>query len=158
MDRIDAYRQRIASLVAEHGHMIQGVMTDPPFAYTAGLYRTHALPEIVVMGLAPQIAHTILNDVARQMKAGGLTPLGGVDFDEVFAGAPARFRLLGAREVDEHLAIAAAVNGRDDFPAWQLIWPDPQGRFPGDPGCPPMTAALQDLRFTLADAHAGAGH
>ena len=61
---LDAYQARLKALIAEHGYIVQGVLSDPPFSYTVGLHQTHHRPELVMVGLDPATMHSVLNDVA----------------------------------------------------------------------------------------------
>lgn len=146
---IDAYLEKIQTLIDTHGWAIQGVGTTPPFVYTVGL-STKQLPEIVVMGLPFKVAQTILNQLARQMTEGKFTPEANRRFDEIFEGFSARFVPLTPTQVGQHLRVACAVS--DELPqAWQLIWPDPSGKFEEEEGVDPHFVAMQNLALTDED-------
>jgi hypothetical protein len=57
--------------IAAHGWTVIGVFSTPEdpgpsFAYTVGL-SGKGLPELAIYGLHAQIAHSVLNEVARRM-------------------------------------------------------------------------------------------
>lgn len=139
------YFEQLGRLVAEHGWAIQGVMSNPPYSYTVGLADA-GLPEVVVMGLDPRTSQVVLNDVARNLKNGELVLSEERDFDEVFRSFPARFRRLSAQEAAAALKVATTYHGSVPQ-AWQLVWPDPHGFFPGDSEVDETFVAMQNLEL-----------
>lgn len=137
------YLSKVKAVVAEHGWAVQGVGSEPSVAYTVGLAKK-SVPEIMLMGLPMEVAHAILNTVARQLTGGTLSLKEGVNIDGVFEGFPAQFRELTFVESDRHMPVACIVAGYT-VPAWQLLWPDENGRFPGDPGVAQEFVEMQDL-------------
>lgn len=128
---LDAYDQHCIELIAEHGWMIQGIFPSAgeegaPFAYTVGL-TVAGLPELVISGLPADVAHQLLNAAARkslaeEFRVGRLvTGVASVDFRVVEAPAA---------EVNMawHLYPGKPVR------SLQLVWPDRDGNYPGDPG------------------------
>ena len=68
MDEFDDLRRRQDEHIDRVGWSVTMVMPtddDPgtPFAYTVGL-TGHDLPELIIAGLPPRVAHTLLNDLA----------------------------------------------------------------------------------------------
>lgn len=166
--QMQAYLQKIRAMVQDQGYIVQGVMDNPPMFYTVGLASPRQelsvlplesagleggtsvllpkIPELVLMGLDPEIGNAILHEVA-EMLLHGLTLEEGKNYDTVFKGFPARFVRLTAEQIRSHLRIAMVLHkGPDLFDAWQVLWPDPEGRFPGDVGVIPKYAAMQDLK------------
>lgn len=133
-----------------HGWAVMLVAGQSPVAYTVGMTGTFGLPELAVSGLDPEHAQELLNSVALRLSRGELTLEEGKLYDTVLEGYPARFRQLGAAEVDElKMAQVLAPEG-SQVAAWQLHWPDPQGLFWDDPASDPRYAAIQDIVAMLA--------
>ncbi len=145
---IQRYLARLMGLIAQHGWAIQGVMSNPPYSYTVGLADA-GLPEVVVMGLDPRTSQVVLNEVARNLKSGALELVENSNFDEVFRSFPARFRKMDSVETADALKVAARIHGAVPL-AWQLIWPDPHGFFPGDPEVDETFVAMQNLALARA--------
>lgn len=146
----DAYLDKVQNLIKTHGWAIQGVGSTPAFFYTVGLAARHSLPEIVVMGLPFRVAQDILNKLAQRLVEGKLVLKEGELYGDVFEGFQARFVKLTPVQVVEHLRVAC-VFAQDTPQAWQLIWPDPQGKFEGDKDVDPSFVAMQNLALTATD-------
>ncbi len=145
----DHYLKQVQALIDKHGWTVQGVGSNPPYAYTVALSARYNLPEIVVMGLPFQVATTVLNRLARRMVENDFVPLADTTFNEVFEGFDAKFVELSPAQVAKHLRIACLFAPQTPK-AWQLIWPDPQGRFAGEEGADDRFAAMQNLAFVDA--------
>lgn len=65
---------RYDGLIAEHGWMVQHIGGGPadgtPWSYTIGLSHGFDHPELVVVGLRPQPAVVLLNDLGRRVRDG----------------------------------------------------------------------------------------
>jgi hypothetical protein len=102
----------------------------PLFAYTVGL-SGKGLPEVAIYGLHTQIAHSLLNEVARRMVESGTAlqngdRIEGVLVDDVPLVAVAMTDSTGLNLVREcYGAVAAAV---------QVVWPDHAGVLPWEEG------------------------
>jgi hypothetical protein len=152
--RIDAYLERLAGIVKEHGWAIQAVHAHTLCAYTVGLSLKN-LPEVLMMGVDQDTAVSLLNSVARGLCAGTLTLEEGRDYAEVFESFPARFRKIPASQAHASLRMASVFCPPEQpLEAWQLLWPDPQGHFPGDPLHAQEYVPLQDLESFIDEAGA----
>lgn len=148
LNRIEKYLERVRGMVSEHGWMVQTVMSNPPYAYTVGLSADDAYPEIVTMGLDPDTSQGVLNGLARKLLDGQIVLEEAKDYNEIFEQFPARFRKLSSEDSLVFLKVAQAFNNRNTLQAWQLLWPDPQGKFPGEDGVNENYVAMQNLAFT----------
>jgi hypothetical protein len=121
--------------IAAHGWTVIGVFPTPEdpgplFAYTVGL-SGKGLPELAIYGLHAQIAHSLLNEVARRMVESGTAlqngdRIEGVLFDDVALVAVAMTDTTDLNLVREcYGAVAAAV---------QVVWPDRAGVLPWEEG------------------------
>ncbi|MFF4940766.1 DUF4262 domain-containing protein [Micromonospora sp. NPDC000729] len=109
-----------------------GTVPTAPFAYTVGL-TAHDYPELITAGLPPEVAHSLLNDLARRVydKAERFTH--GQRLSDVIAGYDAI--IIDGPPTDELLpGLAISRYGRDQVRLQQMVWPDQQGRFPWDNG------------------------
>ena len=58
-------------VIARHGWAVQGVEGNPtPRTYTIGLAGTFGHPELIVVGLAPERAHPLIEEAAERVRAG----------------------------------------------------------------------------------------
>jgi len=142
-DTIKAMMRQVGEDIANVGWHATGVIGDGGcFMYTTGL-TSGDHPELVIAGLPPGIAHGMLASAVEVIRSGiALAP--GRDYEGIAAGFPVRFR-----EVDQELCLTPmSVTNRHyghRVPAVQLLWPDPKGIFPGEPGCDAAMASAQDI-------------
>lgn len=122
------------AMIARYGWGITAVFDpagiDPPFAYTTGLSKLD-LPELIVFGLPGQAAHGLLNIIGRKLKGGEQLPL-NTRLDDIADGFPAVL-LAAAREHTDRYMYATSSR-YPGYRALQLVWPDPQSRFPWEFG------------------------
>ena len=155
---LDAYLEKIVNLIEEHGWAVQAVMTNPPVFYTVGLTLRYRLPELVVSGLDFDTARGILNELAVKLKKKELVLVENKNFDEVFEGFSARFKQLSEAEAQELKVAAIFTPDESPVNAWQLLWPDPSGKFSDDPDVDPLYANMQNLSLIFSEQHGPASH
>lgn len=118
--------------------------TEPPFAYTVGLTESFDHPELVVVGQRPEMMQFMLNECADRVKSGTrLQP--GAQLDEVIEGFQVEIRALDPALL-RFLGYARWFHGERPFEALQILWPDQEGRFPGDPLADRRAESRQQLR------------
>ncbi|HWD03988.1 MAG TPA: DUF4262 domain-containing protein [Amycolatopsis sp.] len=124
------YVAEILARIDEHGWCVQGVLgTDfrPPWAYTVGL-TARGLPELLVVGLAPNLASALLTALAEHALSEGPPRPGEVYSMRRLPSV----EIVAVAEPSAHLLIAAALYGRE-IQALQLVHADEAGRFPWSP-------------------------
>ena len=141
-EQIDAYLEKCLGIIEKHGWMVQSVGTSPMLHYTVGL-EAKGHPELVLLGVPPQVAQGVLNEAARQLLAGEMAPREWEDTQGVIRDFPVRFRKLTAAQT-KALRIALVFCEGEDLDAWLMVLPDEAGRFAGDPQVNPKFASLQD--------------
>jgi uncharacterized protein DUF4262 len=107
---------------------------EPAFGYTVGLFGL-GHPELVVVGLGPDAAHGLLDEVAG-MVADGRDLVPGFVSPGGWAG---RLFVEACPNPGEVLFAANRFYRRPaeySVPAFQLTWPHADGSFPWDPGHP----------------------
>jgi len=108
-----------------------GINAD--FAYSIGFEISFNQPEVIIFGLARDIAKQILADIAHdyaqgvhyepEKKVSGV--LGG-DTEVIF-------KPVIESAFSDYLGRAVDYYGKP-FRAWVMLWPDKAGRFPTEPG------------------------
>ncbi|MFJ6901543.1 DUF4262 domain-containing protein [Streptomyces hokutonensis] len=140
----NAYLRYVAAVIAGHGHAVQYVGGDPtmgvpPFAYTVGLHtRPGRAYELAFAGGGPDLSTTVLNSLAIALADRGVEPADGLEIGGLLQGGLGlRLRMVSR---PEDLGVIHAIYGTTP-PVWQALWPDRNGRFPGDAHYgPPATA------------------
>ena len=98
-------------------------------AHTHGVFDSFKHPDLqLVLPVSGAVGGSILRTVVNRIKKGE-TFKPGQDYQEIAQGYPVRF-------------MKAVENGRDVL---RLIFPDRDGRFPGDPGVSEMIAGQIDV-------------
>ncbi|MEN9866545.1 MAG: hypothetical protein RL748_2135 [Pseudomonadota bacterium] len=113
---------------------IEGGDDSPGFAFSIGFYYQYQHPEMLIMGLPNDTAHTILASIHEMLAAGGsIEPWRAVDD---VASFPLMAIPIGFNHYREHLGYAMWFYRSlgAPFPALQLVWPDRAGVFPWQEG------------------------
>ncbi|MCW3798597.1 DUF4262 domain-containing protein [Sphingomonas sp. BN140010] len=148
----DPAEQNIIAHVRDHGWSIMKVApaTDSDdaeewFAYTIGLPNTFGWPELICLGMDSDVVGPVLNNAVAELRDSKLTPTSGLQLHDVLNGSPVKLQ-ANPQIPSNYLGYAkwfAGHSGRD-MPTWlQLLWPDKQGRFPGEAGCVTEVVQLQ---------------
>ncbi len=129
----DVVLGRIAALAHEHGQAVVGVGPGDvgvPFAYTVGR-QWRGLPELLIVGPMPPDTLKLLLNNADSV---GVNQPG--DYQDVIASHAVR--AVPCDPVAGHMTSALALANTDNGQRFlQLLWPDPKGRYPGEPGYDP---------------------
>lgn len=143
----------LAEKISKHGWTavsVHGSDTTPPFTYSIGFHDTFNAPEVVILGVSPQMAHSIVSGVAHQLKhrlvsiPGTTSRLGKViqDFD-------VEIRPIPEESVSDIARLAVGFAFPRRIQLVQIILPDQNGRLPGEPGCNPDYEHFQDIDLLL---------
>jgi len=146
----------VQKMIAENGYA-QISRHDPAsglpgFAFTIGLEQSRQVPELLCLGVAPEIAAQLFA-ICIEGQDGSLFDLamGDQQVSGLFDGYDLRFRRVRPAMVLK--ANETRPNRRDDISEMvQLLLPDNDGFFPGDAKCDPGIAASQDTDWLLASS------
>ncbi len=129
-----AERQIFADIAANGVHIVHVAAIDdaPLFSFTIGLWATFAQPEVLVIGLPPEIAADLLDNVADEVD-GGRKFAAGEKHEGLVQGYPVYFGAIAAAQAQQWLAAMCWAYERADVPCVQLVYPDKQGRWPWQP-------------------------
>jgi hypothetical protein len=141
----DRDRDTVAT-VERYGHQctIIGPTTAagaPPYAFTAGMWHSYRQPELAIYGLdAPDTMTRVLNEIAsratqlrRPLEAGdrfaGVLSVRGVAEDEYLV----KLVEIHPSWYNSQFGISLAFNGGNPVDFLQVLWPDTEGHYPGEP-------------------------
>lgn len=116
----------------------------PGWAFTVGLHRNHAHPEIVIVGLPRETMETIVEGLASDVTHGARYEAGTTSAG-VLEDLTCAFRSVNRLRYEQYLEPAVDYYGHDAFPAVQCVWPGPDNRLPDERGAEPELASLQPL-------------
>ena len=137
-DRLDAIDSDTIKNVRENGVHVIAILEDDDtsgWAFTTGLWHTYRSPEVAVFGLPSDIANRCLAAAVDQAAAGKpLAP--SEERSEILKSLP-----VAIRPVDESwrrqlfgINVSFYRNTKPNVPFAQMLWPDREGRFPGQSG------------------------
>lgn len=132
---------------------------DPPFVYTTGLQRTYKHPELVIAGLSAADVGPHLIASAVALIEEGTVFQDGTDYLNIVRGYAVRFRDVDPAACTLVFSVSNQFYGPPvslrsstfdgtigmQVPRMQLLWPDRDGRLPGEPGCDPVIARAQRI-------------
>ena len=116
----------------------------PPFAFSIGLYQNFNHPEVIIIGLKPDLMKHMVSWIGEDVKK-GLTFEPEKEYADLLEGFNCRFRLVAKRHYDEYLGTAMWFYKGSDFAAIQCVWPTTKGYFPWDKKYPRDLTEWQPL-------------
>lgn len=135
--------RKIEAGIDKDGYYVVGVgpgPETPSFFYSIGFYKA-GHPEVVLTALDPDNAHGMIAACYHMIANHERSFTDGSESDEI-ANLPVRFRLTQPDPVKMPYTFCNRYYGHF-VPRLQLIWPDTEGHFPGDPECDKDMAAAQ---------------
>lgn len=132
---MDSYDLRCANIIAEFGWMVQFVGAgedEPHFAYSVGFSETLNSPEVLIFALPPEASTYYINDIGEQIREGLVLEAGkSVPMRSGRPGRTYEFAVIPILNSRADLTMANRFFGGDEpLPAFQLVWPDANGRYP----------------------------
>lgn len=140
--------------IDDPGWMVMAIPdAAPPFCYTVGLIKSFNHPEIIILGLRYEIAHPLLNTVGFQIKQGEVFSPGN-RYDSITEKYDTQFVEVTLENISEYFGILIGYtrhhNDATPIRALQLVWPDPQNRFPWENGFEEKFRTAQPLLNVVA--------
>jgi hypothetical protein len=149
-DWLAPYIERCMALIAAQGHMVQsagGGPGGPGMCYTVGLSIQPGLGyELAISGLPPDAGASVLKGAVRELRERGIEPTEGLTLTAAIEGYSARLR---AAHTLKRFGIIPSVTG-SHCPVWQVVWPDRDHHFPGEPGYSIPPDGQDDLSIPAA--------
>jgi hypothetical protein len=117
-------------VIEQHGCQILHISADdvcPCFSYSAGVYDTCGMPEIIVVGLPSKPAQSAVNSAVSLMRKG--TDLTEGKHSELLANVEVQFRKVDAKWLHHVMLRADWFYDGADVPVLQMIYPDLENKF-----------------------------
>ena len=128
------YQKMIADVIDQSGFMVQGVGaggSTPTFSYTIGLWPKYGF-ELLVFGINMKFAAHIFNRIYAEVLLQGETLALETNDDRWLEKLSVRFHKSGQRA--HEFVVQADVFYDTRVEVVQLVLPDENNRFPGEPG------------------------
>ena len=123
-----------------------GVLDDPCYTYTIGLEHSFEHPELIILGMPPNLAGRFLNELGQQIAGGRRYSSGDVLLgEEIHCSSNLLFGEVSPQAREEYLLSARWFYHGNDFRSLQVLWPDRHDRFPAEPGFERQFLAQQPL-------------
>lgn len=123
--------------IEKYGLHVISVMEDDehaPFTYSIGIEQSLGMPELIVIGLKSNVAHSAINECYRQMKEKGAMTPGARVAGLLGGGFECLIGEASSAKVAEYMHWARWLYKGRPFRAYQIIWPSTSGVFPWEPG------------------------
>lgn len=153
-DPLESYLEKVEELIEKHGWTVQIAMDRRPFAYTVGLWPKQGKPELIVRGLSPETAISALDNAIEELANKDTPWEAGMLLRNVFAEFSVKLVPVQPEKVTQFMRVLKYFTD-EQVPAWQILWPDRKGLFPGEPGADERTLSIQDLDVPLTPEHSG---
>lgn len=144
-ERLRVIQADMIKKIADHGWFIlsifEGEKGEAPFSYSLGA-NTVGLPDLIISGLALP-GGKIINDILKEAR-NGMELKEGIQLTQ-FADIPLVLRRLKPAQVRDRMFQAFSFYGHEDWDVFQVVYPDPNGIFPGQEG---YDFPLQELFWT----------
>lgn len=143
----DASERKVLSDIAEFGWHCVHIMDEGDlveYSFTVGLFQSYRHPELIVFGMASDIAHQILSIAAQEAKRGAPIDL-SAPTDALLKDYSCCFVQVPTSEYYEHVGFARWYYQGNDFPLVQIVWPSRSGHFPWHPEADPEFKRAQPL-------------
>ena len=127
---------------------VMGDDTGPGFSYSIGLFKSYGHPEIIIIGLKQQLAHTLINNMAYEIKQGKTFSPQTFEAD-IIDGFNCYIINADKVHYDAYVGQAQNYYGDDDFPLIQCIYPTVKGIFPWENEWPEEIKDLQPILGTI---------
>jgi hypothetical protein len=129
---MDPSDQKTIADIEQYGCHVIHVMEEgdlPPFAYSVGIEKTSRAPELVVIGLKPPLAHYLINEYNRRVRAGERFELGQT-VSGFLQGFDCQLRLVDPSHYREYFGAGIGFYQGTEFRVLQLVYPTVDGIWP----------------------------
>lgn len=148
------YKEKVLENIKRVGWHCTAVLAgenSPPFTYTVGLFKTHGMPELLIIGLPDTLSYKLLDDMIGLLLKDELDL--SVPSDIIIKNYSVFFVEIDKRHFADYIKSAIWFNDGVDFPAYQMVWPSQDGLFPWDKDATEAYRKAQPLLGIKAPIH-----
>jgi len=124
--------------IEKHGWQFQFVFDakgeNPDFSYSIGFEESFGHPEVMIFGLKRETMHTVLADLAHDIKKGSFFKPNVRIKDVISGGFDVLFKPLKKDKYPEYAGIATEYYNKP-FRLLVMFWPDKNNILPTDQNC-----------------------
>lgn len=130
-------QQQILANIRSHGCHVNAVFDpdglEPTFCYSVGLGKTFDAPEVIVIGLQPELGAALINLYRDRASAGDELEC-GVPYSGFLVGFPICIGPVAKHNRANYMLSACWLYGDSDFEAVQIVYPSTSGVWPWEAG------------------------
>lgn len=118
--------------IEEHGCHVLNVMEgdgEPSFTYSIGINKKQNMPDVVITGLKPELAHSMVNDYKNRLLDGEVFEPGKY-YSDFLGNFDVCFVKVAKKHFKEYFGWGLWLHNGDDFEVLQMIWPTTDGTWP----------------------------
>ena len=124
--------QRALSNIDEYGCHVLKIMEgdgDPSFTYSIGINKKQHKPDLIILGLKTELAHSMVNDYTKRLLNGeSFKP--GVYYSDFLEGFDVCFIKVCKKYYKDYFGWGLWLHDSNDFDVLQMIWPTTDGNWP----------------------------
>jgi hypothetical protein len=128
------YAKRVRDSVARKGYHTTsvGAGEKPAFSYSTGIYESHAIPEIIISALSPNLSHELISQYVERFRA--TSPLIGERITAVKERFDYYLVSVPFARIQDYVLSTIKYYGNNPFEYLQLVYPDTKLLFPNEEG------------------------
>ncbi|WP_428328633.1 DUF4262 domain-containing protein [Mucilaginibacter sp.] len=146
-EKLDDGDKKLLSDIEKYGVHIVHILADeenPPFGFSVGLFKNYNHPEIIMAGLKRELIHSLINDMAADIKNGKIfTPYSY--YNDIIDGFGCYFIEVDKSNYRKYMGYASWYYNGSNFPVVQCIYPTTKGIYPWQKEWPENLKMLQPL-------------
>lgn len=115
--------QQVRDGIAEHGWLCVHIMAErgeAPYSFTVGLFQTYSHPELIIFGLASEVAHATLSRAVENIQQGQI--LGQGSCSGLIDGVNCETRWVPIGQYQRYVALCRQYYAGDRFPLLEIVW------------------------------------
>jgi hypothetical protein len=144
---LDEGDKKVLSDIKQYGLHIVHILEDeqgPGFSFSIGLYKNYNHPEIILIGLKQELSHSIINNIAQEVKDG--KKYQSLNFySDLIEGFDCYFIEVDKLHYKNYMGYANWYYNGNKFPALQCIYPTTKGVYPWQNEWPESIKNLQPI-------------
>ncbi|BBM00244.1 DUF4262 domain-containing protein [Microbulbifer sp. GL-2] len=129
---MDERDQKALDDIEEYGCHVLNVMEgdgEPSFTYSIGINKQQNKPDVLIMGLKSELAHSMANNYKNRLLEGEVFEPGKY-YSDFLGDFDVCFVKVAKRHFEEYFGWGLWLHDGDDFEVLQMIWPTTDGVWP----------------------------
>jgi hypothetical protein len=123
LDDIEKYGCHVLNVAEGEG--------EPLFTYSIGINKKQNKPDVIILGLKTQLAHSIVNNYKDRL-LGGESIVPAKFYSNFIGGFDLCFVKVAKKHYKEYFGWGLWLHDGDDFDVLQMVWPTTDGVWPWD--------------------------